>query len=62
MNKSKASVFSGFSGKTKKSINRVEAIDNVKDNYIEDVITQKIIYYISLFSDEVKDSLGKLKT
>ena len=36
-------------------------IANKKDTYTEDIITQKVIYYISLFSDEVKDCLNKLK-
>jgi len=57
-----SSVFSGFSGKTQKSLRRIEVINNNKDIYAEDVITQKIIYYISLFSDEVKESLNKLKS
>lgn len=37
-------------------------IQNEKDNYCEDIITQKIIYYISLFSEEVQDSVKKLKS
>ena len=51
-----------FSGKTTKSIHQIEPIETKKDIYVEDVITQKIIYFISLFSTEVKQSLGKLKT
>jgi len=46
------------------SYNQIELIPSQfqKDTYAEDVITQKIIFYISLFSDEVKDSIGKLKS
>ena len=29
--------------------------------YVEDIVTQKIIYYISLFSDEVQDQLTQLR-
>lgn len=43
-----------FSGKTTKSIHQIEPIETKKDIYVEDVITQKIIYFISLFSTEVK--------
>jgi hypothetical protein len=51
-----------FSGKTQKSINRIGVIgNNQRDTYVEDIVTQKIIYYISLFSDEVSDSLDKLR-
>ena len=42
-------------------MNRIEVINNNKDLYAEDILTQKIIFYISLFSEEVKVSLQKLK-
>ena len=49
-----------FSGKTQQS--RVCFIQNKsRDTYAEDIVTQKIIYYISLFSDEVKLSLNRLR-
>lgn len=51
-----------LSGKTVKSLTRnVARIESRNDVYIEDVVTQKIIYYISLFSEEVRGSLVKLK-
>lgn len=51
-----------LSGATVQSLNRnVAPIYSNKDVYAEDIVTQKIIYFISLFSDEVKSSLDKLK-
>lgn len=31
------------------------------DNYMQDVIAQKIIYYLSLWSDDMKKQLDELK-
>ena len=31
------------------------------DNYLQDVIAQKIIYYLSLWSDDMRDQLEHLK-
>lgn len=52
--------FSVVSKDTVQSVHRAP-IHPSRDIYAEDVVTQKIIYYISLFSDEVKQSLGRLK-
>ena len=35
------------------SSNRFSVIDNSGDAYAEDVVIQKVIYYISLFNNEV---------
>ena len=35
------------------SSNRFSVIDNSRDAYAEDVVIQKVIYYISLFNNEV---------
>jgi hypothetical protein len=37
--------------------NNVAFVESNRDIYAEDVITQKIIYYISLFSDDVSAHL-----
>ena len=52
--------FSIVSKDTVQSVRRAP-IHPSRDVYAEDIVTQKIIYYISLFSDEVKVSLGRLK-
>ena len=35
------------------SSDRFSVIDNSRDAYAEDVVIQKVIYYISLFNNEV---------
>ena len=50
------------SSKNSKAKNSIAFVQNDRDTYKEDVITQKIIYYISLFSDEVSDHLKQLRS
>jgi hypothetical protein len=45
-----------------KSKNTIAFVESNRDIYAEDVITQKIIYYISLFSDDVSDHLQKIRS
>ena len=40
-------------------INFIDEQDD--DNYVQDVIAQKIIYYLSLWSDDMRHQLGELK-
>ncbi|CDW72543.1 lupus brain antigen [Stylonychia lemnae] len=44
------------------SKNTIALIENNRDIYAEDVITQKIIYYVSLFSDEVSSYLTNIRS
>jgi hypothetical protein len=44
------------------SCKSVAFVEPNRDVYAEDVITQKIIYYISLFSDDVSDHLQKIRS
>ena len=46
---------------SQKGSNAIAYVYNDRDTYREDVITQKIIYYVSLFSDEVSDHLSQLR-
>ena len=45
-----------------KSHNTIAFIESNRDIYAEDVITQKIIYYVSLFSDDVSSHLKSLRS
>ena len=56
------SEFSILSGSRAGSILNVNTIETDRDIYIEDLAMQKIIYYISLFSDETKSYLQKLRS
>ena len=58
----KSLVESIYSG-AQQSYSQIELIPGgfYKDTYAEDIVTQKIVYYISLFSEEVKDSISKLR-
>ena len=47
---------------SKKNKNAIAFVETNRDIYAEDVITQKIIYYVSLFSSEVSDHLSKLRS
>lgn len=40
----------------------ISAIQFDRDIYIEDIVMQKIIFYVSLFSEEVKHSLHELRS
>ena len=41
---------------------QINFIDEQEDDtYVQDVIAQKIIYYLSLWSDEMRQQLGELK-
>ena len=47
----------------KSYLSGVSMIENSpSDTYAEDIIMQKIIYYISLFSSEVKQSLQNMRS
>ena len=37
-------------------------IETDRDIYVEDIVMQKVIYYVSLFSDETKNHLQKLRS
>ena len=39
----------------------IATIETQEDNYMQDVIAQKIIYYLSLWSDDMRTQLQKLK-
>jgi hypothetical protein len=41
---------------------RFSAIDNDRDMYAEDIVMQKIIFYISLFSEDVKERLKEMRS
>ncbi|CDW90518.1 lupus brain antigen [Stylonychia lemnae] len=41
---------------------RFSAIENERDTYAEDIVMQKIIYYVSLFSDDVKSRLNEMRS
>mgnify|MGYP006890134830 CR=1 FL=1 len=51
-----------MSGAWAAKISNVNEIWTSWDLYIEDIAMQKIIYYISLFSDDVKDHLSCLRS
>ena len=42
--------------------NTIAFVESNRDIYAEDVITQKIIYYISLFSDDVSSYLKNIRS
>lgn len=42
--------------------NGIAFVESQRDVYQEDVITQKIVYYISLFSDEVSEHLQQIRS
>lgn len=44
------------------SVKSVAYVESNRDVYAEDVITQKIIYYISLFSEDVSAHLQKIRS
>ena len=54
--------FSILSGSRVSNILETNQIDTNRDIYVEDVVMQKIIYYVSLFSDETKNYLQKLRS
>ena len=56
------SEFSIVSGSRVGSILDSNVIETNRDIYIEDVAMQKIIYYVSLFSDETRSYLQKLRS
>jgi len=61
----KLSEYSDFSVVSSSRISQIKkenVISSDRDVYLEDVAMQKIIYYISLFSDEVKHQLEKLRS
>jgi len=41
---------------------RFSTIQPQRDIYVEDIVMQKLIFYISLFSDEVQASLSRLRS
>lgn len=45
-----------------KSKNTIAFVESNRDIYAEDVITQKIIYYVSLFSDDVSAHLKNIRS
>lgn len=47
---------------SKKSKNTIAFVESQRDMYQEDVITQKIIYYISLFSEDVSAHLKNIRS
>ena len=64
-NNDKLSEYSDFSVVSSSRISQIKkenVISSDRDVYLEDVAMQKIIYYISLFSDEVKHQLEKLRS
>ena len=56
------SIVSSAKSKQVMSCKSVAFVEPNRDVYAEDVITQKIIYYISLFSDDVSDHLQKIRS
>lgn len=50
---------SELKGQAMNQINFIDEQDD--DNYVQDVIAQKIIYYLSLWSDDMRKQLGELK-
>lgn len=61
----KLSDYSDFSVVSSSRISQIKkenVISTDRDVYLEDVAMQKIIYYISLFSQEVKHHLEKLRS
>jgi hypothetical protein len=45
-----------------KAKNSIAFVESNRDIYAEDVITQKIIYYVSLFSEDVSEHLQKIRS
>ena len=56
------SVISIISSKKQQSVKTIAFVESNRDIYAEDVITQKIIYYISLFSEDVSSHLYKIRS
>jgi hypothetical protein len=56
------SEFSVISGSRASAIINMNTIQTDRDIYIEDIAMQKIIYYVSLFSEEAKNYLHKLRS
>ena len=54
-----SSIMSEAQNDAMKQINFIEDRDD--DNYVQDVIAQKIIYYLSLWSDDMRKQLSELK-
>lgn len=41
---------------------RFSTIENERDAYAEDIVMQKIIFYVSLFSEDVKSRLQEMRS
>ena len=52
----------GSSSKISNSVNTIALVESNRDIYAEDVITQKIIYYVSLFSEDVSQHLQQIRS
>lgn len=59
---SEYSDFSIVSGSRVSQIRGVNELQSSRDLHQEDLAIQKVIYYISLFSDDVKEILGRLRS
>jgi hypothetical protein len=60
------SVYSDFSLMSNSRVSEIRGGNllesEVRDVYIEDIVMQKIIYFISLFSEDVKEYLGRQRS
>ena len=56
------SEFSIISGSRADSIVKGNHVETDRDIYIEDIAMQKIIYYVSLFSEDTKNYLNKIRS
>ena len=61
-----ASQISSVSGKgsamSMLNSSRFSTIENERDAYAEDIVMQKVIYYVSLFSEDVKSRLQEMRS
>jgi len=61
-----ASQISSMSGKgsamSMLNSSRFSTIENERDAYAEDIVMQKVIYYVSLFSEDVKSRLQEMRS